>query len=262
MTQYLEQYRADARQAAPSRPLSVSIGRKLRPWVNRAIANSSLVPNSPVLDANLFRWTGTLCAQWQAIRAEAERVIRHENAIPPLNEISPDHARIAADGKWRSFFLYGYGYRIDENCARAPMTAALVEQIPGLNSAFFSILAPGCHIPRHKGVTKGILTCHLGLRVPAKAARCRMRVEDRIVHWREGECLVFDDSQQHEVWNDTDETRVVLLLQFARPLRFPGNAIARLFLEGVRRTAFVQEARHNLGDWETAYRKAEAETEG
>lgn len=259
MTHQLAQHRMADRTATPSRPLSVRVGRKLRPWINRAITHSSRVPNSPVLDADLFRWTRTLSAEWHAIRAEAERVIRHQSAIPPLNEISPDHARIAADGKWRSFFLYGYGYRIDENCARAPATAALIEQVPGLNSAFFSILAPGCHIPRHKGVTKGILTCHLGLRVPARAERCRMRVEDRVVHWREGECLVFDDSQEHEVWNDTDETRVVLLLQFARPLRFPGNAIARLFLEGVRRTAFVQEARRNLGDWETAYRNAEAQ---
>lgn len=241
----------------PARPWIIRIGKRLRPWVNRQIARASLVPNDPVLDAALFDWTADLSAGWEDIRNEALTVLRHQAAVPPLNEISPDHARIASDGKWQSFFLYGYGYRVDQNCARAPRTAALLERTPGLNSAFFSILAPGAHIPRHKGVTKGILTCHLGLVVPKAADRCRMQVEDRLVHWSQGQCLVFDDSQHHEVWNDTDETRVVLLIQFARPARGFGRLIARLFLAGVRRTPFIQDARRNLGAWEQAYSRAE-----
>lgn len=241
--------------AMSRRPFVIRAGKRLRPWINRVIARSSLVPNSPVLDAGLFAWTGNLEQHWQIIRAEAVNVLRHRAAVPPLEEISPDHAGIANDGKWQSFFLYGYGYRVCENCARAPLTAAIVSAIPGLNSAFFSILAPGCHIPPHEGVSKGILTCHLGLVVPANG--CRMRVADCMVGWEEGRCLIFDDSLTHEVWNDSDATRVILLIQFTRPAAFPGNFVARAFLEGVRRTPFVQEARSNLATWEEAYRRAE-----
>jgi beta-hydroxylase len=222
------------------------------------IARGSLVPNDPVLDACLFDWILALEAAWPAIRDEAGAVLARQQAIPPLNEISPDHARIAGDGKWRSFFLYGYGYRVSANCDRAPVTAALLSLVPGLNSAFFSILAPGAHIPRHRGVTKGILTCHLGLIVPTAAPRCRMQVEDHTVTWAPGKCLVFDDSQAHEVWNDTQETRVVLLIQFERPAKGLGRTLGRLFLAGVRRTAFIQDARRNLAVWEDAYRRAEA----
>ncbi|HEX8420856.1 MAG TPA: aspartyl/asparaginyl beta-hydroxylase domain-containing protein, partial [Sphingomonas sp.] len=150
-----------------------------------------------------------------------------------------------------SFFLWGYGYPIDDNLARCPHTREVVERIPGLNSAFFSILAPGTHIPEHRGVTKGLLTCHLGLIVP-REGNLRMRVDDRVVRWSEGETLVFDDTYPHEVWNDTDETRVVLLVQFERPLRNPGKWIADLFLRIVRRSAFVQEARANIASWNAA----------
>jgi aspartyl/asparaginyl beta-hydroxylase (cupin superfamily) len=127
----------------------------------------------------------------------------------------------------------------------------VIEQIPGLNSAFFSILAPGTHIPDHRGVTKGLITCHLGLIVP-RDGDVRMRVDDRVVRWAEGETLVFDDTYRHEVWNDTAGTRVVLLIQFERPLRNPGKWFADLFLGAVKRSAFVQEARANVAKWNAA----------
>ena len=129
-----------------------------------------------------------------------------------------------------------------------------MEAIPGLNSAFFSILAPGTHIPDHRGVTKGLITCHLGLIVP-RDGDVRMRVHDRIVRWAEGETLVFDDTYQHEVWNETNGTRVVLLIQFERPLRQPGKWFADLFMGFVRRSAFVQEARTNIDTWNAAVKQ-------
>ncbi len=241
-------------QPRPRRPLIITIGKALRGVFDRLIASSSLVPNDPVLDMRLFPWTQMLRENWQAIRVEAEGVALRRHAAPSLSIISPDHRAIAAPEMWRSFFLWGYGYRIDENADRCPVTAALVERIPGLNSAFFSILAPGTHIPEHRGVTKGLITCHLGLMVP-RDGDVRMRVRDRVVRWAEGETLVFDDTYRHEVWNDTGGTRVVLLIQVARPLRAPGKWVADLFLRGIRRTAFVQEARTNIAAWNTAVKQ-------
>lgn len=237
-----------------NRPLLIKVGKSLRGVFDRLIGSSSLVPNTPVLDVRDFAWTAVLRDNWQAIRAEAEQVALREAAVPSLATISPDHRSIAEVGKWRSFFLFGYGYAIEENLARCPRTAEVIAQIPGLNSAFFSILAPGTHIPDHRGVTKGLITCHLGLVVP-KDGDVRMRVKDRIVRWSEGETLVFDDTYRHEVWNDTNGTRVVLLIQFERPLRQPGKWFADLFLGFVRRSAFVQEARENLESWNAAMRE-------
>lgn len=236
------------------RPLIIRVGKHLRGLFDRLIASSSLVPNDPVLDVRDFAWTQLLRDNWQTIRDEATGVALQGQASPSLATISPDHRSIAKINMWRSFFLWGYSYRIDENAVRCPKTTALVEQIPGLNSAFFSILAPGTHIPAHRGVTKGLITCHLGLIVP-RDGDVRMRVDNRIVRWAEGETLVFDDTYDHEVWNDTSGTRVVLLVQFARPLRNPGKWFADFFLGFVRRSAFVQEARNNISSWNAAVKQ-------
>jgi beta-hydroxylase len=238
-------------QAEKGRPLIITVGKHLRGVFDRLIASGSLVSNDPVLDVRDFPWTAVLRDNWEAIRDEARAVALQGNAAPSLATISPDHRSIAEVDMWRSFFLWGYGYPIDDNLARCPRTAAVVEQIPGLNSAFFSILAPGTHIPEHRGVTKGLITCHLGLIVP-RDGDVRMRVHDRIVRWAEGETLVFDDTYQHEVWNDTQNTRVVLLIQFERPLRNPGKWFADLFMGFVKRSAFVQEARDNIDSWNQA----------
>ncbi|SEI94917.1 beta-hydroxylase [Sphingomonas sp. OV641] len=241
-------------KAEPNRPLIIRLGKHLRGVFDSLIASSSLVPNDPVLDVRTFPWTQLLRDHWQDIRAEAMQVALQGDASPSLATISPDHRSIAQLGMWRSFFLWGYGYRIDDNAARCPVTSALVKQIPGLNSAFFSILAPGTHIPAHRGVSKGLITCHLGLIVP-RDGDVRMRVDRRVVRWSEGETLVFDDTYDHEVWNETDGTRVVLLIQFERPLRNPGKWIADMFLGIVRRSAFVQEARDNIAAWNAAIKQ-------
>jgi len=241
-------------KAERNRPFIIKLGKALRGIFDHLIGTSSLVPNDPVLDVRDFPWTQSLRDNWQAIREEAMAVALVGQAAPSLATISPDHRSIAEVNKWRSFFLYGYGYAIEENLARCPRTAAVVEQVPGLNSAFFSILAPGTHIPDHRGVTKGLITCHLGLIVP-KDGDVRMRVKDRIVRWAEGETLVFDDTYRHEVWNDTGHTRVVLLIQFERPLRQPGKWFADFFMGFVRRSAFVQEARENISAWNAAVKQ-------
>ena len=239
------------------RPLHYRFAKKQRHRANDLIAKSSLISNDPVLDPAQFDWAERLSANWETIRDEALAIYRHRDAIPPLREISPDHRRIMKDNSWRSFFLIGYGHRQEENIARAPRTTALVETIPGLNSAFFSILAPGSVIVPHRGVTKAIITAHLGLVVPSEPEKLWMRVADQRIHWREGEWLVFDDTYEHEVRNETDETRIVLLCQIERPLKAPGKWIAAALMNYVRKSAFVQEAKDNLTDWETAYASAE-----
>ena len=233
----------------PKQPWIMRFGKWAQPRVNAIVARASLVGDSPFHDKADFPWVAELEANWPVIRAEAEACCGDLAAIPPLAEISPDHRRIAPAGKWRSFFLWGYGYSVPENCARAPVTAALVERIPGLNTALFSVLAPGTHIPAHTGVTKAILVCHLGVRVPRDRERCTIRVVDRHVSWEEGKAFVFDDVYNHEVLNDTDEVRIVLLVQFRRPVRPFGRAIGNLFLWSVKHSRFVQDARRGVAAW-------------
>jgi beta-hydroxylase len=246
------------RKVPPLPPL-FRLGKRLRHRISGIIARSSKVGNDPVLDPSLFPWIRDLEAHWPEIREEVDRLLTRQEGIPPLADISPDHRRIAPPDQWKSFFLYGYGYNQEENMRRCPKTAATVAKIPGLNSAFFSILTPGAHIPRHRGVTKAILTAHLGLIVPKRRQDCRMQVADEFVTWDEGRTIVFDDTYHHEVWNDTEESRVILLVQFRRPTGWLGRKVGDIFLGAVRRSRFVQDARSSLGDWEKAMQRLERE---
>jgi len=153
----------ELKASVPQRSLIYRVGKRLRPAIDRTLSRYSEVEERPVHDVADFPWMGELEANWETIRAEALSALADLNAVPALHDVSPDHRRIAEPDRWRSYFLWGYGYRMDANCARCPQTARLMERVPGLNSAFFSILKPGAHIARHRGVTKAILTCHLGL---------------------------------------------------------------------------------------------------
>jgi aspartyl/asparaginyl beta-hydroxylase (cupin superfamily) len=234
-----------AAQALRRSPL-VKLGSRIRPAVNRAAARASLVPLTPLLDEAVLGWTESLRNHWREIAEEANAVLRTPELLPRLDEVSPDHERIAGDGRWRCFFLTGYGQQIPANCARAPRTAALVAGIPQLNSAFFSILEQGAVIPPHNGVTRGLLTWHLGLRTPRQPENCWMRVDNEKVHWREGEAILFDDTYRHEVRNDTPDHRIILLVQVKRPMSAPWRWLPDLFLWGIKRSTFVTKVRDNL----------------
>jgi len=118
------------------------------------LGRQSLVPDTPVLDPSQFAFTKTLEANWETIRDEARGILKHRDSIPSFDQVSPDQKRISKGGSWRTFFLIGFGERLSKNCAQAPETTKLLEQIPGIQTAWFSILAPGYHIPAHRGVTR------------------------------------------------------------------------------------------------------------
>jgi len=235
----------------------VRYGKKQRKWINPYIKKHSKIGDAAVFDRSLFPWMSELEADWEAIRDEALAVLKHRDAIPPLAKISPDHKNLDEQNKWRSFFMWAYGFRIDQNCDRCPRTTQALKAVPGLRTAMFSIHDPGMAIPPHKGVTAGMCVFHLGLKTPKDTANCAIRVDDQIVSWKEGEAFVFDDTKEHETWNRTDEERVILLVQFDRPVKFPGNIVASLFFHAVRRSSFVGTARKQLGNWENTFRQFE-----
>jgi beta-hydroxylase len=114
-------------------------------------------------------------------------------------------------------------------------------------------MMPGTHLARHKGPTKGLMTCHLGLIIPRQSERCRIDIAGIEHHWAEGKTLIFDDTYKHEVWNDADSDRVVLLIHFLRPLRFPGNLVRWLFLTAIKLSPFVRDAHRKQREWEEQY---------
>jgi ornithine lipid ester-linked acyl 2-hydroxylase len=241
------------------------LGKRLMAVMSDVIARQSLVGDAPVLDNRHFPYLEPLSANWEAIRDEVTQILKHRDAVPVFQEVSTDQKRIAKDSNWRTFILYGFGVKAEKNCRQAPLTCALLEQIPNLQTAWFSILAPGYHIPAHRGVSKGIIRGHLGLIVPADREKCRMRVGEEICVWGEGELFVFDDTYDHEVWNDTDEERVILLFDFDRPMRPLGRLLNNSFLRLLKLTSYYRDPLRRMRSledrFEAAVRQADADLE-
>jgi len=160
---------------------------------------------------------------------------------------------ITTDDQWKTFFFCGYGMVSRANCEFCPDTWRILQQIPGLKTAFFSILSPRKHIPEHRGPYNGVLRYHLGLRVPAAREHCWIRVGEETHHWDEGQSLVFDDSYNHEVRNDTDEYRAVLFVDFVRPLHFPMSVVNRAFLKGAQWLPALREGQARHRRWERGF---------
>ena len=146
----------------------------------------------------------------------------------------PWHETDLYETGWDVFGLYAFGRRLDENCAKAPHTAAVVERIPGLVTAGFSSLKPMTQIAPHFGyeyetapdgslttqrkLNTTVLRLHMGVVVPPTYTDlgCAIRVGDQVASWKEAECLCFDDAIEHEAWNRSQGTRVVLLVDFLK----------------------------------------------
>ena len=228
-------------------------------WVERLNLKFSKVGNPPIFDHAVFPWTKDVEDDWRAIRAELDRVLIRKEELPGFHELATDVASISQDRGWKTFLLAGYGFKSDANIKLCPNTWAACQKIPGLITVMFSILEPGKHLPPHRGPYNGVLRLHLGLIVPEPRELLGIRVENSVYRWKEGEAVIFDDAYEHEAWNRTAHTRVVLFVDFRKPLRFPANVLNWLLLSLAVFTPFIREGMDNEKAWEKKfYEEAEA----
>ncbi len=184
------------------------------------------LPAEQFYDRDHFPWLPELEAGADAIREELLVVMREElEQLEPYIQYPPgvpvnQWVELNHSPRWNSYFLWRDGERLEERCRRCPNTAALLERLPMLDqpgfgpTAMFSVLAPHTQIPAHTGSANTRLVVHLPLILPGD---CRFRVGNDVRDWNMGEAWVFDDTIEHEAWNDSDKTRVVLIFDIWNP---------------------------------------------
>lgn len=176
-------------------------------------------------DPQRLPWTSNLRQNWRTIQEEMHSLDRGRFVPWALDKLY--------QGKWQQFVLFAPGYEFKENQALAPKTTSLVREIPGVTLATFARLTSGTHVHPHIGYTHVVLRAHLGLKVPD--GECWLRVGEETRKWQEGEFLVFDDMVEHEVTNQSNTDRIVLMLDFLRPFKlrtsFLGHFRQRLVLK-------------------------------
>jgi hypothetical protein len=182
------------------------------------------LPQIPFYDPGDFEWVAALEARMPDIRAEAEAVLSAGRDLLPYVQRNADrptreHA-LLDDPDWSAYYLWKDGVLVEDHARACPAAVAAFENLPMPNvanrspSALFSVLKAKTHIPPHWGMLNTRLICHLPLIVPPN---CRLRVGNEVRNVEAGKMLIFDDSIEHEAWNDSDETRVILLFEIWRP---------------------------------------------
>jgi beta-hydroxylase len=221
--------------------------------VEQALMRLTRGGRTTFFDTADFPWIAPIEASWTRVRAELDAVLERLDRVPNFQDIQLEQRAITLDDGWKTFFFYGYGREHEKNIARCPETHRLLTSIPGLTSAFFSILKPKKRLRPHRGPYRGVLRYHLAVRVPKAAEACGIRVGDDVRRWEEGKSLVFDDTHLHEAWNDSDEVRVVLFVDFERPLPPPLAILNRWTLKMIAHTPFVKNAVRRLEAWEDLF---------
>ncbi|KAF0686005.1 Aste57867_22159 [Aphanomyces stellatus] len=225
------------------RPAGVS------PWQHGCPGLMPGLKSQPVWRDNdlraVFPWIRTLEEAFPRIRDELLGLKHDPSSFQPYRAPSWAGVKPAADGigsishdagEWNVFYLYLHDVDYEHNRERCPITTSVLESIDTqYTHAFFSALAPRTHITAHHGPTNKKLRCHLPLVVPPGEGACRLRVGDETIYVREGECFVFDDSFEHEAWNDhATKSRIVLVVDVWHPSFSPPEVKFFKFLQKAR----------------------------
>jgi aspartate beta-hydroxylase len=168
----------------------------------------------PWHDPKTLPWMQRFVDAYDVIRAELDAFLAQQR-IQFRDYVGPILHERADAGEWHVLYLRYRDHRWDGNCRMFPRMMSLVDAIPRRSgTVFISRLTPGAHIPAHCGATNTQLTCHFGIVVPDGV---ELRVARETRTQRQGECTVFDDSFEHEVWNRAATPRYNLFLQCWHP---------------------------------------------
>jgi len=180
----------------------------------------------PWWDPKGFPWMADLEAATDQIRAELDAATDGRDL-----ELNAESGKLTDSGAWRELRLFSKGHEFIENSRRCPKTVEVIRSIPSATiagSVFFAATDPGTHIVPHFAPHNARLRVHLGVHVPEGN---RMRVANETRPWREGEAIIFDDSFEHETWNESESRRVILLFDIWHPDMTPAQIMAVRYSE-------------------------------
>jgi aspartate beta-hydroxylase len=183
------------------------------------------LPQIQFYDRKLFPWMSELEAATDTIVSELQGIMSDEAAFHPYvesdgNRPRRDDDRMTDNRDWTAFYLWKYGEIVEKNAARCPETMRALESVPHCRiakrtpSVLFSRLRPGAKIPPHNGFINTRLICHLPLIIPEG---CGFRVGNDVREWKKGHIWAFDDTIEHEAWNNSSEMRVIMIFEIWRP---------------------------------------------
>ena len=213
--------------------LDMMLGRKRRYDSQSMLHHYPGLPAIEFFEREDFPWLDQFEAATDAIRDEFLRILDTETGFTPYitypDEVPLNQwAELNNSPNWSAFHLFKKGALVGENAAKCPITMKLLDGAPQPDqpgrtpAAMFSLLKPNTRIPPHVGVSNVRLVTHVPLIIPAG---CGFRVGNETREWVPGKAWIFDDTIEHEAWNDSDKLRVVLIFDIWHPHLTPAERV-------------------------------------
>lgn len=190
-----------------------------------------------IFDNKIFDFTDVLESSYLQILMEYEQV-KENYDIKQVKDFYKVDTDIGQDNNWKGFPLIIYNYLFRENVDSCPQTNKIIKQVPGCSSAMFSVLGPGKHILPHTGIYKGVVRGLLTLKAPS-SGQCWIKINNQKIPFENGKLILFDETALHEVFNDSEEERVVLYLDIYRELSFPLNFFNLVIFNLLKYSPFI-----------------------
>lgn len=209
------------------------------------------VKNDIYFDTQKINWIKNFEDNASLIQQEFNNFyIQRYEQVPDICDISEEQNQVVNKDDWKFIPLYTYGIKIDSFASFFPETIKLINTIPNFTTVFFSILKPNTQIASHRGAYKGYLRYHLGVKIPIDFKSCGINIKGKIYHWKNAESVVFDDTFEHFAWNNSDETRTVLYVDFIRPMPVFLVFISKWLTKKISQSLFIQNALKKLNNFE------------
>lgn len=203
----------------------------------------SAIPRDPILPAQDFPQFKVLRDNWETIAAEARGLMEGDHI--QRSERHNDLAFVAFYRRgWKRFYLRWYHDYLPSAIEHCPKTVELLNSVPGIKAAAFTMLPPGTELGKHRDPFALSMRYHLGLVCP-NSDDCAIWVDGHKYSWRNGEDLVFDETYVHWAKNDTEENRIILFADFDRPVHTP---MLRWFQQVFGRLVLAQTRSNNVAE--------------
>lgn len=195
--------------------------------MNPIVKYSSCIGNKPYYHYSTLKSAKILTENWKIFRDEALATYKSYSTIKGdhfFNDI------VQNKKDWKKLYIKWHSDIDPIAKQKCPKSCKIIKSLPDVTVAMFSVLSPGTHILPHKGLYKGCLRFHLGLDTP-NSEDCFIVVDNKRYVWKNGESVLFDDTYEHWVKNNTNKTRIILFCDIVRPMKSFGKNLNNLYMK-------------------------------
>jgi aspartyl/asparaginyl beta-hydroxylase (cupin superfamily) len=171
------------------------------------------------------------------------------NELPNASDISVEQQSIENEKKWKVLVLKVFSKYNQKNCNLLPKTTKILKKHKNIVNAMFSKMEPNSHIKRHRGVYNGLVRYHFGIKIPNDKNNLFIIINDEKIHWKENESFIFDDTQYHEAVNNTKEDRLILMIDYERPIPWFLKPLNKIILYIIEKSPLIKNSIENLDNF-------------